>query len=505
VVLIDPHRTLTANRADLHLQPRPGSDAAIALAMMHVLFAEGLVDRAWAAAHTVGLAALERRVREFSPEWAAAITGLAADQIRELARAYGHERRSLIKCSMGLQRHTNGGNTLRCLACLPALTGAYGQPGGGFLYSTSGYLLWPQRAVLGEIKGPGDPAPRVINMSRIGEELLRADPPIRSLFVFNSNPAAVAPSGAKVRAGLEREDLFTIVHELFLTDTALYADLLLPATSQFEHWDFHKAYGHLYVSLNRPVMAPLGQAKSNWEVFQLLAARMGFDEPEFGQTPEEIIRAVLRHGGPTVEGITFEELLERGTVRLKVSGRPHLPFADGRFRTPSGKVELYSKQLAAAGKDPLPGWVPSAESAEGAPERARRYPLAMVSPASHYFLNSSFGNVPSLLRQAREPQVEIHALDAAARGIVDGDWVEIVNSRGACQMRARVTETGVRPGVVATATVWWNRLSPDGRNANWTTSDALTDYGNGASFHGNLVEVRKHQGSTKKSPPPVPS
>jgi anaerobic selenocysteine-containing dehydrogenase len=494
VVLIDPHRTLTANRADLHLQPRPGSDAALALAMMHVLFAEGLVNRAWAEAHTVGLAALEARVREYTPEWAAGITGLDAGEISDLARAYASESPSLIKCSMGLQRHTNGGNTIRCLACLPALTGSYGTLGGGFLYSTGGHLTWPGRAICPGGVAPrnqGAPAPRVINMNRIGEELLTADPPIRSLYVFNSNPAAVAPAGGKVRAGLEREDLFTVVHELFLTDTAMYADILLPATSQFEHWDLHKAYGHLYLSLNRPVMPPLGEAKSNWEVFQLLAARMGFHEPEFRQSAEEIIRDVLRSGGPAVEGITLEQLMQQGTARLNVPGRPHVPFAEGRFPTPSGRVELYSEQLAAAGKDPLPGWVPSGESVDGAPRQARRFPLALVSPASHYFLNSSFGNVPSLIRQAREPQVEIHRLDADARGIADGDWVEVVNPRGACRLRARVTETGVRPGVVATGTVWWNRFSPDGRNANWTTSDALSDYGNGASFHGNLVEVRR--------------
>jgi anaerobic selenocysteine-containing dehydrogenase len=502
VVLIDPHRTLTAKRADLHLQPQPGSDAALALAMMHVLFAEGLVDRPWAEAHTVGLQALEHRVRELTPEWAAAITGLEAAQIRELAREYGSVTPSLIKCSMGLQRHTNGGNTVRCLACLPALTGSYGRLGGGLLYSMGGYLPWPDRAICPpglRTWENGSAPPRMINMNRIGEELLRADPPIRSLYVFNSNPAAVAPAGGKVRAGLEREDLFTVVHELFLTDTALYADILLPATSQFEHWDLHKAYGHLYLSLNRPVMPPLGEAKSNWEVFQLLAQRMGFEEQAFRQSAEGIIRDVLRCGGPRVEGITFERLLEQGTVRLSVPDRPAVPFTGGRFPTPSGRVELYSGQLAAAGRDPLPGWTPSAESVDGAPRQARRYPLAMVSPASHYFLNSTFGNVPSLMRQAREPQVELHPLDAVARGIQEGDWVEVFNDRGGCRMRARVSEQAVRPGVVATATVWWSRLSPDGRNANWTTSDALSDYGNGASFHGNLVDVRKAEGGEQRA------
>jgi anaerobic selenocysteine-containing dehydrogenase len=270
----------------------------------------------------------------------------------------------------------------------------------------------------------------------------------------------------------------------------MYADILLPATSQFEHWDLHKGYGHLYLSLNRPVMAPLGACKSNWEVMVLLARRLGYADPEFDETPQEIIQAILKHGGKAVEGITWEHLLEHGTARLNLPGHPHVPFADGRFPTPSGKVEIYSRQLAEAGADPLPGWVPDEESAEARPRRARRYPLQLVSPANHYFLNSTFANVPFLLRRAKEPTLEICAADAAERGIRDGDWAIVDNDRGYCRLRARITDT-VRPGVVATTTVWWNRYSPDGRNANFTTSDALSDRGNCATFHGNLVQVRK--------------
>ncbi|MFN3650272.1 MAG: molybdopterin-dependent oxidoreductase [Armatimonadota bacterium] len=489
VYLIDPHRSLTARRADVHLRPRPGSDAALALALMHLLFRDGYVDEAWAAEHTVGLEALRSRVGEWTPERAAEVTGIPVPQIEALARDYGTLRPSLIRTSMGLQRHSNGGNTIRTLACLPALVGQYGKPGGGLLYSTGGYLAWPGQVLCpDELRAASpNPSPRVINMNRLGAALEQAEPPVRALYVFNSNPAAVAPNSNRVARGLARPDLFTVVHELFLTDTAKWADLVLPATSQFEHWDLHKAYGHLYLSLNRPAMAPLGEAKSNWEVMRLLAARLGYAEPAFAESAEEIIQAALAQGGPAVEGITWERLLEEGFCRLNYP-RPHVPFAGGRFRTPSGKVELFSQQLADAGMDPLPGWVPDVESAEGSPERQRRYPLQLVSAASHYFLNSSFGNVPSLQRRHGDPSLEIHPDDASSRGIRDGDWVEVANDRGAFLARARVGET-VSPGSLFSPTVWWRRHAPDSRNANCTTSDELSDYAGGATFHGNLVEV----------------
>jgi len=489
VILVDPHRSLTAARADLHLQPRPGSDGAVALAMMHVLFREGLVEEAWARENTVGLEELRRRARECSPAAAAELSGLSPHAIEELARAYGTTRPALIRCSMGLQRHSNGGNAIRALACLPALVGDYGRPGGGILYSTGGYWNPPAAVVCPPALRQNSPVPqpRTINMNRLGAALLEAEPPIRALYVFNSNPATVAPNSRRVLEGLCRPDLFTVVHDLFLTDTARYADLVLPATSQFEHWDLHKAYGHLYVSLNRPVMPPVGEARSNWEVMQALAERLGFAEPEFRQSAPEIIQAALAQGGAAMEGVTWERLLEEGTARLNYP-RPMVPFADGRFPTPSGKVELYSRQLAEQGLDPLPHAEPDRESRAADPQRASRYPLQLVTAASHYFLNSSFGNVPSLRRQHGEPCVELHPADAAARGIRTEDWVEVSNERGSYLARAAVGET-VPAGTVFSPTLWWSQHSPDGRGANWTTSDALADYAGGAVFHGNLVEV----------------
>lgn len=497
VWLIDPHRSLTASRADRHLMPRPGSDAALALAMMRFLFTEGYVDEPWARENTVGLDALRDRVEEWTPEHASEVTGIPAAEIVELAREYATTRPAVIRCSMGLQRHSNGGNAIRALACLPALVGDYGKPGGGILYSTGGYWKPPAEVICPpELAAASpNPNPRSVNMNRIGAALLEANPPIRSLYVFNSNPAAVAPNSRRVLEGFAREDLFTVVHDLFLTDTARWADLVLPATSQFEHWDLHKAYGHLYTSLNRPAMAPVGEAKSNWEVMQLLAGRLGYMEAAFRESAEEIIQDLLQRGGPAVEGVTWERLLAEGTCRLNYP-RPMVPFADGKFRTPSGKVELYSQQLADAGYDPLPAWVPDVESREANPRRAEKYPLQMVSAASHYFLNSSFGNLPTLRRLYGDPTLELHPTDAAAREVREGDWVEVSNDRGAFLVRAKLGET-VQPGTVFCPTLWWPQHSPDGRGANWTTSDTLADYAGGATFHGNLVEV-----ALARLPPP---
>ncbi len=367
------------------------------------------------------------------------------------------------------------------------MTGQYGVRGGGLAYSTSGYLQWDKNAVH---HWEGCPRPgRSVSMNRLGAALLgeAADPPMQALYVFGANPAASSPNSGRIVEGLRRDDLFTIVHELFLTDTADYADLILPATSQLEHVDLHKAYGHTFVTYNRPAIAPLGECKSNWEVMGLLATAMGFHEPHLHQTADEVIDEVLTataRQNPFLRGVTPERLRAEGAVPLAVEGTP---FADGRFPTPSGKVELYSQRMAQMGYEPLPGgaWNTDDGAAPGRPEEA----LVLLTPASHHFVSSSLASQPGLLRGEGEPFVEIHPADAAARGVADGDEVVVENGRGAVQLRAVVTEA-VRRGVLASPKGRWAKLS-GGRNVNWTTSDALGDLAGQSTFQSNRVWLRR--------------
>ncbi len=492
LVCIDPRRSETAARCHEHLAPWPGTDGALALAMMQVLIADDLVDHDYLARHAVGFEALAERVRGCTPEWAAPLTGLPAETIRALARDYGGTRPSLIRLNYGLNRCAGGGMAVRNIACLPALTGAWRHPAGGALLSTSGNF-----PVAGAVLERPDLypdtqrfPPRTINMSTIGEDLLTAaDPPIRAIYVYNSNPVAVAPDGNRVREGFAREDLFCVVHELFRTDTADYADILLPATSQLEHADVHKSYGHLYALANRPAIAPLGEAKPNTEVFRLLAARLGFSEPALFESDEAIAAAAFDLRDPRAYGLDAARLAERGWARLNLP-RPFAPFAEGGFPTPSGKCELHSSLLAAAGMDPLPAWHPPRESPVSNPALAARYPLALISPPARNFLNSSFANLPRFLEQEGAPTLEIHPGDAAARGIADGTPLSIFNDRGAFRARAVVTDR-VRPGVVSAPSIWWRKFSGDGQNANAVTSGALTDMGGGAVFYDCLVEVKR--------------
>ena len=489
LVCIDPRRSETAEKCHQHLAPWPGTDGALALAMMQVLIAEDLLDHDYIARHTVGFAALAARVRGCTPEWAAPLTGLDAEVIRALARDYGRTRPSLIRLNYGLNRCAGGGMAVRNIACLPALTGAWRDVGGGALLSTSGNFPL-DRAALERFDLYPDPArfpPRTINMSTIGEALLTAaDPPIRALYVYNANPVAVAPDSNRVRAGFAREDLFCVVHELFQTDTADYADIVLPATSQLEHADLHTAYGHLYALANRPAIAPMGEAKANSEVFRLLAARLGFSEPALFEADEAIAAAAFRRDDARVAEVVAG-LAARGWARLNLP-RPFVPFAAGGFPTPSGKCEFHSTLLAAAGLDPLPAWHPPHESPVSNPTLAARYPLALISPPGRHFLNSSFANQPRFVAQEGAPCLEIHPADAAARGIADGARVRIFNARGAFHARARVTDA-VRRGVVASLSLWWQKLSGDGHNVNAVTSSALTDLGAGPVFYDCLVEV----------------
>jgi len=380
---------------------------------------------------------------------------------------------------------------VRNILCLPALTGDWRHPAGGVVLSTSGFFGMNDA----KLERPDlllkarNANPRTINMVAIGDALLEAKPPIRALYVYNSNPVAVAPDSVKVVKGFSREDLFTVVHEQFATDTCDYADIVLPATTQLEHHDVHTAYGHLYVVANSPAIAPLGESLPNSEAFRRLAARMGFAEECFSDSDEDICRQALESSDPRMQGIDWDSLKEKGWQRLSVPGR-FAPFAQGKFGTPSGKCEFYSETAKGMGMDPLPTYIPPRESAQSNPALAKKYPLAIISPPNRHFLNSSFANMPFAIAEAGEPSLEIHPGDASARGIANGDAVRVFNDRGSLTARARVSDKA-REGVVVALSVWWRKLTADGRNANDLTSQALTDIGRGATFYDCLVDVAR--------------
>jgi len=488
LVAIDPYRSQTAEKCHEHLALLPGTDAALALGMMHVLIAEDLLDRDYIDRYTLGFDALEQRVREYPPARVAALTGLPEDRIVALARDYGRIAPAVIRLNYGMQRHAGGGMAIRTVACLPALIGAWRHAAGGALLSSSG--TYPINTAALERPELIWNRPRTINMSTIGDALLgAADPPIRALFVYNSNPVAVAPQSGKVVAGFARDDLFCVVHDVFLTDTADYADIVLPATTQLEHLDVHSSYGHLYALANNPAIAPLGEAKPNTEVFRLLAARMGFDEPCFSESDESMAANAFIAGHPRMAGIDWATLKAQGWQRLNVP-TPFAPFAQGNFPTPSGKCEFYSETLGRQGLDPLPTYTPPRESAVSDPALARRFPLALLSPPARNALNSTFGALPVFLETEKTPWLDIHAEDAAARGIGEGDRVRVYNDRGAFVVTVRITDR-TRPGVVVAPSIWWRKLSPDGTNANMVTGQALTDMGRAATFYDALVEVAR--------------
>ncbi|BCN37225.1 molybdopterin containing oxidoreductase [Alicycliphilus denitrificans] len=479
LVCIDPRRTETAEKCHEHLQLRPGTDAALALALMHELIENDWLDHDYITRHTLGWPQLRERALAFPPERAAEVCGLPVEQIRRLARDYGTTKPAAIRLNYGVQRVHGGGNAVRAIACLPALTGAWRQRAGGVLLSSSG--TFPvDRARLQRPELLAGRAPRTINMVTIGDDLLRASSPafgpkIEALVVYNSNPVAVAPDSPRVARGFAREDLFTVVLEHFQTDTADYADYILPATTQLEHWDVHLAYGHTDVLLNRPAIAPQGQARSNAQIFRDLAARMGFAEPCFADTDEQLCRQAYG------EAVDFQKLLDDGFAPLPV---PDAPFAEGGFPTPSGRCEFYSERLARQGLDPLPGHVPNHEAVGS----SAAYPLAMISPPARNFLNSTFVSLQSLRDIEGRPLLELHPDDAAARGIADGALVRVFNNRGSYECHATLNGRA-RPGVVNGLGIWWRKLGHGGTNVNEITSQALTDMGAGPTFYDCLVEV----------------
>ena len=489
LICIDPRLSETADKCHEHIALLPGTDGALALALMHELITHDWLDHDYLAHYTLGWDLLRERALQWPPERAASVCGIDPEQIRALARDYGacaaSRAPAAIRINYGMQRVHGGGNAVRLIASLPALIGAWRHRAGGVLLSSSS--MFPvKKAALQRPDLLAGKTPRTLNMSTIGDDLLRPasaafGPAIEALIVYNSNPVAVAPESARVVQGFARDDLFTVVLEHFQTDTADYADYILPATTQLEHWDVHSSYGHTDALLNRPAIAPLGEAKPNTQIFRELAAHLGFTEPCFADDDMALCR--MAYG----DAVDFDELLDHGFATLKT---PEAPFAQGKFPTPSGKCEFFSARLAAQGLDGLPDHVPNYEAFASSP----LYPLAMISPPARNFLNSTFVNVRSLQDTEREPLLEMHASDAAARGIQSGDVVRVFNARGEYRCKAEISRRA-RPGVVNGLGVWWRKLGLSGTNVNQLTSQNLTDLGGGPTFYDCLVQVVADQAS----------
>ncbi|WP_287915504.1 molybdopterin-dependent oxidoreductase [Comamonas sp.] len=485
LVCIDPRKSETADKCHEHLQLLPGTDAALALALMHELIVHNWLDHDYIAQHTLGWEALKARALQWPPERAAQVCGLPVEQIIQLARDYGTTQAAAIRLNYGMQRVRGGGNAVRAIACLPALVGAWRQRAGGLLLSSSGVSPF-NRAALQMPQLLGTRRPRLLNMSTIGDVLLHPGdaqwgPQVQAVVVYNSNPVAVAPESAKVAAGFAREDLFTVVLEHFMTDTADHADYVLPATTQLEHWDIHGSYGHTDVLLNRPAIAPQGQARSNAQIFRDLAAQMALLQPayaaaHFQATDEELCRSSVAN-----TAIDFDALLHHGFAHIPVK---EAPFAHGGFATPSGKCEFDNPQLARLGISTLPDYLPNYE-----PPTAK-FPLAMISPPARNFLNSTFANVASLQRMEQRPLLELHPDDAAARGIADGDVLRVFNDRGMHVCHAAVNGRA-RPGVVVGLGIWWRKHGANGTNVNELTHQQLTDIGRAPCFYDCAVQVER--------------
>ncbi|CAH2714147.1 Dimethyl sulfoxide reductase DmsA [Neobacillus rhizosphaerae] len=476
IVVIDIHKNQTGRLADWFIPILPGTDSALALGLMHILFSENMVDQGFLEKYTVGHEALREHVLQYDPASVSKITGVSVDNIYKLARMYGEASPSFIRIGNGPQHHDNGGMFVKTVACLPALTGQWLEKGGGCIKGNSAYLA-PNTEYLQRPDLLINKHTRVINMNLLGEVLLTADPPVKSLYVYSSNPAVVAPSSSKVRKGLMREDLFTVVHDLFLTETAKYADIVLPATSSFENTDLYTSYWHHFAQIQQPVIEPYGEAKSNVDVFRQLANGMGFDDPLLQETEVSMIAAALDNPqNPYIEGINYEALVKEQYMKAKVK-----PMFPGKLPTPSGKIELYSERMKEDGYPPLPTYIPLVNDGD--------HPYQFVPGPNHNFLNSTFSNNQRHIELEQEPRLHMNRNDAMAQGIDDGEMVRVWNNRGECELKVSVGEN-VLPGVVVTQGLWAD--TKGGKQlVNSLTPERIADMGGGATFFSGRVSVVK--------------
>jgi len=492
LVVIDPYRTRTARLADWHIAINPGTDVALALAMIHIIVRDGVQDSDYISHYADGFEELQKRLPKYTPEQVSQWTGMSVADIEKLAHEYATCRPAVIRVNYGIQRTQNGGAAVRAVCMLPVITGSWKEVGGGLQLSMSGSYGLNTDALERTDLMKASPLGRVarsINMVELGKALTEVnDPAVKALFVYNCNPAAVCPEHNLVVRGLKRTDLFSVVHEQFFTDTTDYADILLPATTFFEQKDLVKSYGHLYLQVSHQAIEPIGESKSNVDLFRELARRMGFHEPCFRESVDDMIDLALASGAPQLKGLTRDRLESAPQIRLNVQGnhddQPWLPFANG-FPTPNGKARLYDASLIAQGMDPVAEFVPPEESRHT--HSARRYPLELLARKADNFLNSTFVNLPSVQKMERQHELEMSRFDAEHRGIRDGERVRVFNDRGEIFLTARV-DGAVSPGVVG-AKLGWAKLSEDGININVLTSARLADLGGGATFYATLVEV----------------
>ncbi|GLW12619.1 molybdopterin oxidoreductase [Microtetraspora sp. NBRC 13810] len=479
VVAIDPIRTRSAERADEHLPIRPGTDGALALGLLNVVLSEGAEDRDYLENHTLGWDEFREEILKYPPSRVAEITGLPEESIHNLGRRLAHTRPTAIRAAQGIQRHEGGGAALRTLSCIPGVTGDWRHPGGGIAYSTSGHMPLTVDTRPDLLARPV----RKLTMTRLADGLENTAEPVKCLWVYGANPLGSSPDQVRIRRAMAREDLFTVVMEQFPTDTTDYADIVLPATMQIEHMDLHAGYGHMYLLWNEPAVEPPGECLSTTETFRRLARHLGLTEPSLYDSDLELAEQLLSGGHPFLEGVTLDRLRKEGWVRLNI-GDPFTPFADG-FPTPSGRLEFVSARAVAAGLPRIPVFVPSMTARTAAPAG---YPLTLITPASHNFLNTIFGNNPELLRRAKGPRVLLNAEDAAARGLTDGQRVRVFNPTGEFMADVEVSDK-VRPGVAATTKGHWAKLTPGGANANAVVGERDADMGRGPVYHDNFVQV----------------